>query len=150
MNSYQIEVDEEVYSFLKDKAEPFLDTPNDVLRRVLLGKPRVSHHGESAPRTSECNLPPIPGGTPMALEQILQVLYLIRNCNYSRGDATKSVANQHNVAPQTVLDKYCRQLNITAAEFDKFLDQPALHDLKNLLFRKFRLYSDLIDNYLSQ
>jgi hypothetical protein len=33
-----IEVDEEVYEHLKEMAEPFVDsTPNDVLRRVLLG-----------------------------------------------------------------------------------------------------------------
>ena len=33
---HQIEVDEEVYKFLKDHAEPFKDTPNRVLRRYLL------------------------------------------------------------------------------------------------------------------
>jgi hypothetical protein len=35
MMSPQIRVDEEVYEALKHKAEPFLDTPNSVLRRVL-------------------------------------------------------------------------------------------------------------------
>ncbi len=30
-----IEVDEEVFEFLKARAEPFLDTPNSVLRRVI-------------------------------------------------------------------------------------------------------------------
>ena len=32
---YQIEVDKEVYNFLKQHAEPFKDTPNSVLRRFL-------------------------------------------------------------------------------------------------------------------
>jgi Mrr N-terminal domain len=30
-----IRVDQDVYSFLKDQAEPFVDTPNSVLRRLL-------------------------------------------------------------------------------------------------------------------
>lgn len=34
----QIDVDEEVYTFLQGEAQPFVDnTPNDVLRRILLG-----------------------------------------------------------------------------------------------------------------
>jgi Restriction Enzyme Adenine Methylase Associated len=32
----KIEIDDEVLAFLKSKAEPFVDTPNDVLRRLLL------------------------------------------------------------------------------------------------------------------
>ena len=32
---YQIDVDEEVYNFLKQHAEPFKDTPNSVLRQFL-------------------------------------------------------------------------------------------------------------------
>jgi hypothetical protein len=33
----QIDVDDDVYTFLEEKAQPFVDkTPNDVLRRVLL------------------------------------------------------------------------------------------------------------------
>src|SRR5688572_30351732 len=31
----QIEVDQEVFSFLQKRAVPFLDSPNDVLRRLL-------------------------------------------------------------------------------------------------------------------
>lgn len=38
-----IRVDDEVYERLKDKAEPFVDTPNTVLRRVL-GLP--NHNGD--------------------------------------------------------------------------------------------------------
>lgn len=38
MTKKQIEVDDEVYAVLKREAEPFVDTPNDVLRRLLLGE----------------------------------------------------------------------------------------------------------------
>lgn len=33
-----VRVDEEVYAYLQGKAVPFVDTPNDVLRRELLGE----------------------------------------------------------------------------------------------------------------
>jgi hypothetical protein len=36
---HKIEIDDEVYDFLKRQAEPFRDTPNSVLRRLLLKKP---------------------------------------------------------------------------------------------------------------
>jgi hypothetical protein len=51
-----IEVDQEVFSFLQQQARPLLDTPNDVLRRLLLPKPvsptpkpilaTAAHHNE--------------------------------------------------------------------------------------------------------
>jgi negative regulator of replication initiation len=33
-----IEIDEEVHNYLKSKAEPFVDTPNSVLRRLLFSE----------------------------------------------------------------------------------------------------------------
>jgi hypothetical protein len=39
MTNKQIEVDEEVFALLESEARPFVDrTPNDVLRRLLLGE----------------------------------------------------------------------------------------------------------------
>ncbi|NJP26807.1 hypothetical protein FLW53_21965 [Microbispora sp. SCL1-1] len=36
----RLEIDDEVYKALQDEAEPFVETtPNDVLRRILLGTP---------------------------------------------------------------------------------------------------------------
>ena len=35
---FHIEIDGDVYGFLQENAEPFIDTPNDVLRRLLLGE----------------------------------------------------------------------------------------------------------------
>jgi hypothetical protein len=37
-----IEVDDEVFSYLQSRSEPLVDTPNDVLRRELLGSTRPS------------------------------------------------------------------------------------------------------------
>ena len=36
--TYNIEVDREVFKFLQDNAKPLIDTPNSVLRRLLLGE----------------------------------------------------------------------------------------------------------------
>lgn len=36
MASRTIEIDEEVFAFLQQHCEPLVDTPNDVLRRLLL------------------------------------------------------------------------------------------------------------------
>ncbi|MHA7960244.1 restriction system modified-DNA reader domain-containing protein [Streptomyces sp. L500] len=35
-----IEIDDEVFAFLQSQCEPLVDTPNDVLRRLLLGSSR--------------------------------------------------------------------------------------------------------------
>lgn len=57
-----IEIDEEVFDALKRHAEPFVDTPNDVLRRLLLqvhAKPKASggsmplHEAEVSSRQSD-------------------------------------------------------------------------------------------------
>ncbi|MET9772706.1 hypothetical protein ABZ023_00395 [Streptomyces sp. NPDC006367] len=40
-----IEIDDEVFAFLQSRCEPLVDTPNDVLRRLLLGG---SGHSSSA------------------------------------------------------------------------------------------------------
>lgn len=38
---HSIKVDKEVFSYLQQQAQPFIDTPNDVLRRLLLSHPSV-------------------------------------------------------------------------------------------------------------
>jgi len=141
MKTNTIEIDNEVLEFLKKQAEPFVDTPNDVLRRLLLRKPQT---------TSDESLPKVEAGIPKALEQILQVIFLVCFNGYHRSNATKKVAEIHNVATQTVLDKYCRQLNLTASEFDKLLAEPNLITLKPLLIKKFQGHSDAIDVYLNK
>lgn len=145
MQKQKIEIDQEVFEFLKSQAEPFVDTPNDVLRRLLLNKKSSSR---SVQNVSHNNPPLVQAGTPKALEQILQVIYLAHFQNVSRSIATKRVAEIHDVASQTVLDKYCRQLNMTASEFDKLLSEPDLHTLKGRLYTKFHEHCETIDDYL--
>lgn len=152
MRMHQIEVDDEVLGYLKAKAEAFVDTPNSVLRRQLLeGRPgRKTRPGSGGSGDGEP--PDVPAGAPQALRQILEVVILVQREGKTRTEATALVARQHGVAPQTVLDKYCRQLGLTAAEFDKLIDEPELARLRELLREKekFSRWAPAIDDLLSR
>lgn len=149
MQKQKIEIDQEVFEFLKSQAEPFVETPNDVLRRLLLNKQISSQVMQDSPYKKSINNPPsVQAGTPKALEHILQVIYLAHFQNISRSKATKRVAEIHDVASQTVLDKYCRQLNLSASEFDKLLSESDLSNLKSILYSKFHEHRETIDSYL--
>jgi hypothetical protein len=63
----------------------------------------------------------------------------------ARTAATQYVAKQHRVFPQTVLDKYCRQLDLTASQFDRLLEQEKLSDLQQLLRSKFPEHAEVIN-----
>ena len=143
MRMYRIEIDEEVYNYLKEKAEPFIDSPNSVLRRELFGNKAKLKQAQN-----KDTLPAVPAGTPKALEEILQVVYLIRNSNLHRYAATHKVASMHRVVTQTIIDKYTRQLGLTALQFDKLLEQPDLSDLKKLLNKRFSEHQAVIKAYV--
>ena len=133
MRLHRIEVDDEVLAFLKSRAEGFNETPNSVLRRELLGR-------NGAPVATEAReasgLPEFPFGTPAALEQVLWVIFGVKERRRSRPEATSWIAKQIGVAPQTVLDKYCRQLGLTADRFDVLIREPGLKRLRELLVQK--------------
>lgn len=140
MGWHQIQVDDEVMGYLKAKGEPFVDTPNSVLRRELLR--RVTSPGRPGLK-SVTNaggpeiLPSLPLDFPEALRQILEVVYLVLRSSRTRGEATHLVARHHTVAPQTVLDKYTRQLGISASQFDGLLSDRSLSELVRKLVSKF-------------
>lgn len=151
MHDHQVEVDDEVFSYVQQHAEPLVDNFNTTIKR-LLGL-TVKGPG-SQPSLSKGQPTPIPGlelprETPQALRQILEVAYLVSKRGESRTDATRIVARTRHVAPQTVLDKYCRQLDLTAADFDRLLDEPQLTSLRTKLHRKFPEYSGVVDDILS-
>jgi hypothetical protein len=149
MSRHTIEIDDDLFQLLKKHAEPFSDTPNSVLRKLLLplGQMPLTRNSEND-SGGNAVLPVIPKGTPEALRQVLEVSYLVRRGTRSRTDATRYVAGLRGVAPQTVLDKYCRQLGLTAPEFDRLLDQSGATELKRLLLGKFPTYRALISGIL--
>ena len=146
MKNYRIEVDEKVWDYLKSKAEPFVDTPNTVLHKILFGAHSVSirETGREHPLDAELCLP---SGIPKALEQILEVIYEVKERGRSRNEATNIVADRRKTAPQTVIDKYCRQLGKRAYEIDSLLLDQNLDDLRVLLESKFAGHRDLISSF---
>jgi hypothetical protein len=154
MRMHQVEVDDEVFALVKAHAEPLVDTFNSAVRRLLPMGSRVEHSkGAAALKPSvvdgTASLPIFPRGTPEALSQILEVVRLARGGAYTRTAATRFVAKRHEVFPQTVLDKYCRQLQLNANEFDRLLEQEDIAELRGLLRSKFPAHVDLIDQTLS-
>lgn len=153
MRYHQVEVDSEVFGFVKKHAEPLVDTFNSALRRLLpLSKLKTCvsevNDTEDTKLKSHSELPDIPSQTPAALSQVLEVVHLVRRGAYNRQMATNRVAKLRNITPQAVLDKYCRQLNLRADGFDRLLAQGDLGELREILKTKFQRYGKVIDQIL--
>ncbi|MFZ0611313.1 MAG: hypothetical protein WAM73_03670 [Desulfobacterales bacterium] len=139
MDMHLIEIDPDVWNHLKQFAEPFVDTPNSVLRRLLLDE----DDREDGAALSVIDIK----GVPKALSQIFEVLYEIEVNGCSRVEATHKVAEKRGTAPQTVIDKYCRQLNKRAHEIDQLFDEKGYAQFKKMLKQKFTGHSSIIDLY---
>ena len=146
MQSYTIEIDEKVWDYLKSKAEPFEDTPNSVLNRILFGKKKPNPH-KGNKEMFEANPSSFPNGIPKALAQILEVIFEVKKSGRNRNEATNLVAQRKGTAPQTVIDKYCRQLNKRAYEIDRLLEDENLGEFRSLLARRFVNHKDIIGSF---
>jgi hypothetical protein len=148
MRTYSIEIDEKIWNYLKSQAEPFEDTPNSVLNRLLFGagatRPAPT---ATTPTVEELK---IPSRIPRALSQTLEMIYEVKKYKYTRLEASKIIAKRHAVAVQTITDKFCRQLNKTSNEIDKLLTENDLSTLKALLIEKYQLHKDQINSFFEQ
>lgn len=142
MKMHTIEVDDIVINYLKKNAEPFSDTPNSVLHKLLFGPRRMVK--ESIFRASRAN-----ARMPMALSQTLDVIYEIIKNGLTRQEATMFVADRNGTTIQTIIDKYCRQLGKTASEIDYLLQEPGLDSLHTILKMKFSKHEDIIDDFFN-
>jgi hypothetical protein len=86
-------------------------------------------------------------GLPKSLSQILEVVYEMEVNGYTRTQATNRVAKKRGTAPQTITDKYCRQLGKRAHEIDELLTEPGYVRFKELLTSKFADHLGIIDMY---
>ncbi len=155
MHFHQVEVDDEVYQFVKKHAEPLVDSFNSTLKRLLpladIQVKKTHADGQETPITkASSTIPPLPKHIPQALRHIIEVVLLVRGGAYSRTLATRYVAKRYNVFPQTVLDKYCRQLNLTTNQFDKLLEESDLRELREILKSKFKNHAQVVDEVLRQ
>jgi len=140
---HNIEIDEEIWSHLQQHAEPLVDTPNTVLHKLLFGLIADEH-----PEPSAFKIPSVSvKGSPKSLSQIFEVLYEMEVNGCTRIQATNRVAKKRGTAPQTVTDKYCRQLNKKAHEIDAILGEPGYEEFKALLKSKFTEHEQVIDTY---
>ena len=80
MKMYPIEIDERLWSYLQKHAEPFVDTPNTVLNRLLLGTSKEA----SEPTSVSANPSVSIKGIPKSLSQILEVIYEMEINGHSR------------------------------------------------------------------
>jgi hypothetical protein len=143
MKMYSIEIDEKIWHLLQQHAEPFVDTPNSVLNRLINSGEK--NQEEVAPLFE---LPSVSvEGLPKSLSQILEVVYEMQVNGYSRTEATNRVAKKRGTAPQTITDKYCRQLGKRAHEIDELLTEPEFSQFKDLLASKFANHRGIIDMY---
>ena len=144
----KIEIDDDVFTYLKKEAEAFVDTPNTVLRRILLGEGKALAPNADLPSGREfSSMPSFPDGTPATIQEILSVVRLVDG-GRARPEATQKVASRYRIAPQTVIDKYTRQLGMTAGEFDFALAEPGRARLFEILSRRIPGYDDLIRKHL--
>ena len=152
MRTHSVEVDDEVFKFVQGTAVPLVDTFNSALRRLLPLKRHIEQAGiapvKAIASSGTGSMPSFPRGMPEALSQTVEVVQLVRSGAYTRTAATQYVAKRHGVFPQTVLDKYCRQLHKTASEFDRMLEEENLQELRAVLREKFPAHTDAIDTML--
>ncbi|MEJ2284911.1 MAG: hypothetical protein P8X85_15100 [Desulfobacterales bacterium] len=143
MAPYSIEIDEDVWHHLQAHAEPFVDTPNSVLKRLLFDDRVPTQKTPLALSIPTVSIQ----GLPKSLAQILEVVYEMEVNGYSRTQATNRVAKKRGTAPQTVTDKYCRQLGKRAHEIDDLLAEPGYTGFRELLASKYSDHHPIIDMY---
>ena len=142
MEKYTIEIDKIIMKHLKKKAEPFVDTPNTVLHKLLFGTSQINKEPQFFHPSCAKNIP-------KALSQTLDVIEEVMKMNRSRPDATRIVADRNKTAPQTIIDKYCRQLGKTASEVDMLLGEPGLEGFRAILTNKFPNHRDVIASFFN-
>ncbi len=143
MKMYTIEIDEKVWVYLQKHAEPFIDTPNSVLNQILFGASKKTDEQDCVSTVPEVKIQ----GAPKSLSQILEVIYEMEVNGYSRIEATNRVAQKRGTAPQTITDKYCRQIGKKAHEIDQLLSESGYKEFKALLKEKFVAHQQVIDTY---
>ncbi len=143
MKRHSIEIDDGIWHHLQLHAEPFIDTPNSVLNRLLFGEKEKKKEASSVFSIPSISIQ----GLPKSLAQVLEVVYEMEVNGYGRTEATNRVAKKRGTAPQTVTDKYCRQLGKRAHEIDALLTEPGYSGFRDLIASKYSDHRAIIDMY---
>lgn len=141
----KIEIDGDVYAFLRSRVRNFNETPNSVLRRQLgLDVTREPRPKESIEKVAAS----IPASAPAALAQVVEVVSMVRRGGMDRVAATLRLAERLGVARETVGDKYGRQLGLSTQQFDALVKERDLSGLTKLLVQKFPRFESSISDAL--
>ena len=139
MDSHLIEVDDRIFKYLQSHAEPLVDTPNSVLTKLLFGEKKAEDKRKKPSVSVK--------GLPKSLSYVLEVISEMALNGHSRLEATKIVADRNDTVPATVMDKYCRQLDLKAHEADELLEEEGYIEFKNILKNKYSIFKEIIDTY---
>jgi len=85
MKTHTIDIDEKTWNYLKSNAEPFEDTPNSVLSRLLF-KTGIPVKLEKKFEAMITGIPGVPKKIPQALSQVLEVIFEMKMAGRSRID----------------------------------------------------------------
>ncbi|HEV2098699.1 MAG TPA: hypothetical protein VGR45_07195 [Stellaceae bacterium] len=141
----KVEIDDEVLALVNRNAESLIGSLTAVLHilQATIAQRRPEAETDSPTGSGSYE---VPFGTPQALRQILEIVWLVRRAGRTRREATREVAVKLGVAPQTVIDKYTRQLALTAPQFDRLLAAERSDELQMRLRSKFPEYGEVIDH----
>jgi hypothetical protein len=139
MPKHWIEIDDSIFKYLQKNAEPLVDTPNSVLHKLLFNENYDDESSSSQPISF--------AGLPVSLAQILEVVYEIERNGYSRPNATRLVADRRGTVPQTIMDKYCKQLGLRAKEVDLLLEEHGYGRFMKILNKNFPEFKEVIEIY---
>ncbi len=137
-----IEIDDYIMNFLKQNADPFSDTPNSVLHKLLFSSRIMDNTHRTKTTSSYTRLP-------RALSQTLDVIHEVIMNGLTRQEATRVVAERNGTTTQTIIDKYCRQLGKTASEIDDLLKEPGLVTFQTIMKIKFSKFENTINVFFN-
>jgi hypothetical protein len=108
-----IRIDEDVLEGLKKLAEPFVDTPSSVIRRLLQEKGLVAKEPEAAPRgTSLQKLPSTPSSLELTPQPVYEQFLLV-----TLEDEFKGRGDKRSVT-QAVLERMSKRGMISTADLE--------------------------------
>ncbi len=141
MQSFRIEIDEEIMDLLLANSEPFEDTPQNILKKLLGLKKKGLQYLKFDIPVNKIKV------KSKALLEILGVIYFMKTFGCTRIQATRAVARKRKILYESVADKYTRRMRLNLPEMDILLTQPGLIDLKALLKKRFPRYSGDINYF---